>query len=105
MDWRPARLGDVGQPRAALAIVDDRLATTGEIRNAAAMIRLAERDPAGARRELESVLDGSAPVNPYLTLIEAQLLDALACRDLGDERAAWAAVDRALHLAEPDRLI
>ena len=52
-----------------------------------------------------SDLDGSAPVNPYLTLVEAHLLDALACRDLGDERAAWAAVERALHLAEPDRLI
>jgi LuxR family transcriptional regulator, maltose regulon positive regulatory protein len=100
-----ARLGNVQQARAALAAVDDRLATAGEIRNAAATIHLAEHDPAGARRELEAVLDGSAPVNPYLTLIEAHLLDALAWRDLGDERAARAAVERALHLAEPDRLI
>jgi LuxR family maltose regulon positive regulatory protein len=100
-----ARLGNVDQARAALAAVDDRLATSGEIRNAAATIRLAEHDPVGARRELEAVLDGSAPVNPYLTLIEAHLLDALAGRDLGDERAARAAVERALHLAEPDRLI
>ena len=69
------------------------------------MICLAEQDPAGARRELRAVLDGSAPVNPYLTLVEAHLLDALACRDLGDERAARAAVEQALHLAEPDRLI
>ena len=58
------------------------------------MICLAEQDPAGARRELRAVLDGSAPVNPYLTLVEAHLLDALACRDLGDERAARAAVER-----------
>jgi len=100
-----ARLGHVEQARAALDAVDDRLAASGEIRNAAAIVRLAEQDPAGARRELESVLDGSAPVNPYLTLIEAHLLDALACRDLGDERAARAAVERALHLAERDRLI
>jgi len=100
-----ARLGNVEQARAALAAVDDRLAITGEIRNAAATIHLAEQDPAAARRELQSVLDRSAPVNPYLTLIEAHLLDALACRDLGDERAARAAVERALHLAEPDRLI
>jgi LuxR family maltose regulon positive regulatory protein len=54
---------------------------------------------------LAAVLDGSAPGNHYLNLIEAHLLDALACRDLGDERAARAAVERALHLAEPDRLI
>ena len=100
-----ARLGNVEQARAALAALNDRLATTGEIRNAAAVICLAEQDPAGARRELRAVLDGSAPVNPYLTPVEAHLLDALACRDLGDERAARAAVERALHLAEPDRLI
>jgi LuxR family maltose regulon positive regulatory protein len=99
-----ARLGNVEQARATLAL-NDRLATTGEIRNAAAVIRLAERDPAGARRELRAVLDGIAPVNPYFTLIEAHLLDALACRDLGEERATRAAVERALHLAEPDRLI
>lgn len=100
-----ARLGQVEQARGALAALDDRLATAGEIRNAAAVVRLAEHDPAGARRELRAVLDGSAPVNPYLTLAEAQLLDALACRDLGDQRAARAAVEQALHLAEADRLI
>ena len=93
------------QARAILAALDDRLATAGEIRNAAAVICLAERDPAGARRELRVVLDGSAVVNPYLTLVEAHLLDALACRDLGDEHTARAAVEQALHLAEPDRLI
>jgi LuxR family maltose regulon positive regulatory protein len=108
MAWTVAtqvRLGNVAQARSTLAAVDDELAAAGEIRNAAATIRLAEHDPAGARRELAAVLDGTAPVNPYLTLVEAHLLDALACRDLGDGRAARAAVERALHLAEPDRLI
>jgi LuxR family maltose regulon positive regulatory protein len=100
-----ARLGNLEQARAALATLNDRLATTGEVRNAAAVICLAEQDPAGARRELQAVLDGSASANPYLTLVEAHLLDALACRDLGDEPAARAAVERALHLGEPDRLI
>jgi len=94
------RLGEVGPARAALAAVDDEPAGTGEIRNAAALLSLAERDPAGARHEVRAILDGSA-----LTLVEAHLLDALACRDLGDERAVRAAVERALHLAEPDRLI
>jgi LuxR family maltose regulon positive regulatory protein len=88
-----------------LAALNGRLAATGEIRTAAAVLCLAEHDPAGARRELRAVLDGSAPINPYLTLVEAHLLDALACRDLGDQRAARAAVEQALHLAEPDRLI
>jgi LuxR family transcriptional regulator, maltose regulon positive regulatory protein len=33
------------------------------------------------------------------------LLDAFACRDLGDERASQEAAEQALNLAEPDRLI
>ena len=100
-----ARLGEVDRARAALSRVPGRLTATDEIRNAAAVIRLAERDPARARGELRTVLDGDAGTNDGLTLIEAQLLDALACRELGDERAARAAVERALQLAEPDRLI
>src|SRR5439155_22482089 len=88
-----------------LAALDDRLATSSEIRNAAAVIRLAEQNPAAARRELAAALDGSAPTRHHLTLVEAHLLDALACRDLGDERAARKAMERAVHLAEPDRLI
>jgi LuxR family maltose regulon positive regulatory protein len=100
-----ARLGDLEQARATLAAVDARLADTGEIRNAAAMLLLAEKDPEAARRELEAVLDGSTTVTPALTLIEAQLLDALASRELGDERASMTAVERALQLAEPERLI
>jgi LuxR family transcriptional regulator, maltose regulon positive regulatory protein len=100
-----ARCGLVDQARTALAALDDRQAAAGEIRNAAAVIRIAEQDPAAARRELRTVLDGTAPVNPHLTLVEAHLLDAMACRDLDDQRAALAAVERALDLAERDRLI
>jgi LuxR family maltose regulon positive regulatory protein len=100
-----ARLGEIEGARAALAALDDRQAAAREIRNAAAVIRLAEHDPAGARRELLAVLGDGVPAKPYLTMVEAHLLDALAQRDLGDARAARAAVERALDLAEPDRLI
>ena len=100
-----ARLSNLQHARTTLDAVDDRLADTGEIRNAAAVVHLAEHDPAGARRELHTVLNGDAPSNPHLTQIEAHLLDALACHDLGEERASRAAVEQALHLAEPDRLI
>ena len=100
-----SRLGLIDQARAALAALDARQAAVGEFRNAAAAIRLAEQDPGGARRELQAVLNGAAPVNSHLTRIEAHLLDALACRDLGDEPAARAAVEQALNLAEPDRLV
>jgi LuxR family maltose regulon positive regulatory protein len=71
----------------------------------AAVILLAEQDPAAARRELRVVLDGDVPVLSYLTQVEAHLLDAFACRDLADERASQEAAEQALNLAEPDRLI
>jgi LuxR family maltose regulon positive regulatory protein len=100
-----ARLGMAGQARAALAALDDRQASAGEIRNAAAVIRLAQQDPAGARLELRGVLDGTIPVLSNLTRLEAHLLDALAGRDLGDEHASQEAAEQALNLAEPDRLI
>src|SRR5579863_9717569 len=100
-----ARLGMAGQARAALAALDGRQARAGEIRNAAAVILLAERDPAAARRELRTVLDGAVPVLSYLTTVEAYLLDAFACRDMGNERASQEAAEQALNLAEPDRLI
>ncbi len=100
-----ARLGMTGQARAALAALDGRQASTGEVRNAAAVILLAEQDPAGARRELRAVLDGDVPVLSYLTQVEAHLLDAFACRDLGDEGASREAAEQALNLAEGDRLI
>ena len=99
------RLGMAGQARATLAALDSRQAGGGEIRNAAAAILLAEQEPAAARRELRAVLDGDVPVLSYLTRVEAHLLDAFACRDLGDERASREAAEQALDLAEPDRLI
>jgi LuxR family maltose regulon positive regulatory protein len=106
--WRmatQARHGLAGQARATLAALDDRQVSAAEIRNAAAAIRLAEQDPAGARRELQAILAAAAPVNPCPTRVEAHLLDALACHDLGDERTAREALERALNLAEPYRLI
>ncbi|HEX6677661.1 MAG TPA: LuxR C-terminal-related transcriptional regulator, partial [Actinomycetes bacterium] len=100
-----ARLGQAGQARAALAALTDEQADAGEIRNARAVICLAEGDPAGALGALADVLDGTAPVVGYVTVVEAQLLAALAHRALGDQRAANQAAERALALAEPDRLV
>ena len=94
-----ARLGMTGQARAALAALDGPQASAGEIRNAAAVILLAEQEPAAPRRELRVVLDGDVPVLSYLTQVEAHLLDAFACRDLGNERASQAAAEQALNLA------
>jgi LuxR family transcriptional regulator, maltose regulon positive regulatory protein len=98
-----ARLGMTGEARAALAALDDERATSGEIGNARATICLAEGDLAGALGALRDVLDGTAPVIGYLTVVEAHLLAGLAHRALGNQRAANQAAERALALAEADR--
>ena len=100
-----ARLGLPGEARAALAALDDERAGSGEIRNARAVICLAEGDPAGALGALHDVLDGTAPVLGYVTVVETHLLAGLAYRELGDQRAANQAAERALALAESDRLV
>ena len=100
-----ARLGLPGEARARLAALDDERASSGEIRNARAVICLAEGDPAGALGAVRDVLDGTAPVLGYVTVVEADLLAGLAYRELGDLRAANQAAERALALAESDRLV
>jgi LuxR family maltose regulon positive regulatory protein len=100
-----ARLGMTGHARALLAALDDERASSGEIRNARAVICLAEGDPAGALGTLRNVLDGTAPVQGDVTVMEAHLLAGLAHRELGDQRAASQAAEHALALAEADRLI
>jgi LuxR family maltose regulon positive regulatory protein len=100
-----ARLGMLAEARAALAALADERAGSGEIRNARAVIRLAEGDPAGALAAVQHVLDGTAPVIGDVTVVETQLLAAFAHRELGDQRAANRAAERALALAEPDRLV
>jgi LuxR family maltose regulon positive regulatory protein len=100
-----ARLGRPGEARAALAAVDDERAGSGEIRNACAVICLTEGDPAGALGAVRHVLDGTAPVIGYVTVVEANLLAGLAHRELGAQRAANQAAERALALAESDRLV
>jgi LuxR family transcriptional regulator, maltose regulon positive regulatory protein len=100
-----ARLGMPGEARAAIAALADERASSGEIHNARAVICLAERDPAGALSAVQHVLDGTAPVIGYVTVVEAHLLAGLAHRELGDQRAANQATERALALAEADRLV
>jgi LuxR family maltose regulon positive regulatory protein len=100
-----ARAGMPSQACASLEALTDERANAGEIRNARAVICLIEGDPAAALDALAKVLDGTAPVVGYVTLVETQLLAGLAHRELGDQRAANQAAERALGLAEPDRLV
>jgi LuxR family maltose regulon positive regulatory protein len=100
-----ARAGMTGEARARLAALDEQEARSGEVRNAEAVICLAEGDPAAALSAVASVLDGTAPVIGYITVIETYLLAGLAYRELGDQRAANQVAERALGLAEADRLV
>jgi LuxR family transcriptional regulator, maltose regulon positive regulatory protein len=100
-----ARAGRPGEARASLAALDDERVGSGELGNARAVISLAEGDPAAALAAVQDVLDGTAPVVGSVTVVEAHLLAGLAHRDLGDQRAANQAAERALALAEADRLV
>jgi LuxR family maltose regulon positive regulatory protein len=106
--WLPAtqaRLGMTGEARAFLTALDDERARSGEFRNALAVICLMEGKPAAALAGVADVLDGTAPILGYVTVMEAHLLAGLAHRELGDERAANHAAEQALALAEADRLV
>jgi LuxR family maltose regulon positive regulatory protein len=100
-----ARLGMPGEARAALAGLPDELDASGEVWNARALICLTQGNPADALGALRNVLDRTPPAITHSALAEAHLLAGLAHRELGDQRAANQATERALILAEPDRLV
>jgi LuxR family maltose regulon positive regulatory protein len=100
-----ARSGQLDEARACLLAVDDERAGSGEIGNARAVICLAEGNPAAALAAVQNVLDGTAPVFGFVTVVEAHLLAGLAHHELGDQRAGNQSAERALALAEPDRLV
>jgi LuxR family maltose regulon positive regulatory protein len=100
-----ARLGLHDEAQESLGALDSDRANAGEIRNAQAVMCLTDGTPAQALDHLQAVVDGIAPVVGYVTVVESLLLAALAHRDLGDQRAAMVAVERALEMSEPDRLV
>jgi LuxR family transcriptional regulator, maltose regulon positive regulatory protein len=96
------RLGDTERAEQILASFGDQERERGEIRTAAAALRLAQDDPRAATAVLAPVLDGSASGLPWGWLPHAFLLEAIAQDALGDPAAAGRALERALDLAEPD---
>jgi LuxR family transcriptional regulator, maltose regulon positive regulatory protein len=100
-----ARLGLTSEARVALEVVKDERASSGEVRNAWAAISLADGDPTAALGAVRDVIDGTAPVVGYITVLEAHLLAGRAHRELGNQRAANRAAEDALSLAESDRLV
>jgi LuxR family maltose regulon positive regulatory protein len=96
------RLGETERAEHMLAGLGGPDRDRGEMRSAAAVLRLAQHDPHAAAAALAPVLDGSCPVVRPIWLIQAFLLEAIARDALGDPPAAGRALERALDLAEPD---
>jgi LuxR family transcriptional regulator, maltose regulon positive regulatory protein len=96
------RLGDVERAEQTLSGLGEHERDHGEMRIAAAVLRLAQDDPRAAMAAVAPVLDGSTPVVWPAWLVEAFLLEAIAWDALGDPGAADRALERALDLAEPN---
>jgi len=94
-------LGETGQVERSLAELNPGEREGGEMRNAIALLRLAQRDPLAATAALAPVLDGSVRVH-LMWVVAAALLEAIARDELGDPVAAERAIEHALDLAEPD---
>jgi LuxR family maltose regulon positive regulatory protein len=97
-------LGETRRVERTLAELDPREREGGEMRNAIALLRLAQHDPQGATAELAPILGGSVRVHP-VWVVAAALLEAIARDALGDPRAAGRALERALDVAEPDLVL
>lgn len=82
------RLGETESAEQALAGLDGHDRERGDVRIAAAVLRLAQDDPHAAAAALAPVLDGSAQVVWPARLAQAFLLEAIARDRLGDEASA-----------------
>ena len=100
-----ARSGETEAAEQVLAGLGERDRDRGEMRIAAAALRLARDDPDAATVALAPVVDGSIGVGWRSWLVEAFLLEAIARDALGDQAAAGRTLERALDLAEPDRAL
>jgi LuxR family maltose regulon positive regulatory protein len=100
-------MGRLAAARAALAdISEEEKRETSDMRLAAAVIHLAEREPELAVDVLAPVIEGLVPaVHGPSATTEAHVLDAVARDHLGDTHAAEASLERALQLAEPEGLM
>jgi LuxR family maltose regulon positive regulatory protein len=98
-------LGETGRVEQALAGLDSAEREGAEMRVTLAALRLATRDPRAAKDALAPIRDGALPRAHSVWVVAAFLLTAIACDALGDPGAAGRALERALDLAEPDRIL
>jgi LuxR family maltose regulon positive regulatory protein len=100
------RLRETARAEQVLAEMDEQEREAGEIRIGRAALQISQHDPRGATASLAPVIKGAAPVQcPPLWMVEAFLVDAIARDLLGDVDAAERGLERALDLAEADRVL
>jgi LuxR family maltose regulon positive regulatory protein len=100
------RLGQAQRVEQALAEMGAPERDSGQMRNAVAVLRLAQDDPKAATVALAPVIDGSVLLpNAHLWDVQAWLLETIARDALGETAAARRALERALQLARPEGLL
>jgi LuxR family maltose regulon positive regulatory protein len=99
------RLGQTERVETALAGLDEQERASAEMRITLALLRLIQHDPQAATTALAPVLIDSFPRVHRGGLVEAVLLEAIARDALGDRAAAGRALERALDLAQSDRIL
>jgi LuxR family transcriptional regulator, maltose regulon positive regulatory protein len=100
-----ARLGMLDDARALLAAAPPARAANAVMRNGAAALELASGNPKAALAALSDVLERRLPTMHDFVLVEAHLLAASAQYKLGNVSETGSSVEKALALAERDRLI
>lgn len=100
------RLGQTRRAEQALAAAESNQRNATAMCQASAMLRLSRGDAKGAAAALAPVLEGTS-VGPNLQVWQVQtfLFEAMAREGLDECGASAAALETALDLAEPDRLI
>jgi LuxR family maltose regulon positive regulatory protein len=100
------RMGETAAASTVLAGLGEDERDRALVRIAAAEINLAQDDPEAALEELAPVVEGSTrAAHSTTSLIDALLFEALARDRLRDARATEEPIERALELAEPERII
>jgi LuxR family transcriptional regulator, maltose regulon positive regulatory protein len=100
------RLGQTQRVEQALTEMDAPERDSGQMRNAMAVLRLAQDDPTAATVALAPVIDGSVPLmSANLWVVQAWLLEAVARDALGEQSIARRALERALNYAKPEGLM
>jgi LuxR family transcriptional regulator, maltose regulon positive regulatory protein len=99
------QLGETDRVQSAFAVMAAEEREMGEMRVVVAALSLAENDPEAAGVVLEPVLDGSSRIDDPLWEIQAFLFEALVRDALRDAGAVSRALERALELAERERLL